>query len=104
MTRKINTKNLNKLIERTVIFIALLAVIYFIFLWTSEESIMKAYSTGIDLCPSGMESCYAMWHKYLDDYRNNQMYSGFFGFVMPIIFYVGKAFFNYIYPEVKIAE
>ena len=62
---------------------------------------MEAYGSGIYGCPSGMESCYAIWHKYLADYRNAQMYSGFFGFVMPAIFYVGKILINYIYPEVK---
>lgn len=101
MTRKINTGNLSKLINRAVISVALLAIIYFIYLWPKEASVMKAFTDGIYSCPGGMESCYAIWHKYLNDYRNAQIYSAFFGFIMPIIFYVGKAIFNYIYPEVK---
>lgn len=104
MTRKLNTKNLGKLFERIVFSIALLAIVYFIFLWTREDSIMKEYSAGIDGCPSGIKSCYAIWQKYLDDYRNAQTYSVIFGFAMPIIFYVGKMFFNYIYPETKASK
>jgi len=101
MTRKINTRNLNTVLEVVGISVALLAIVYFIFLWTREDSIMNAYSVGIHLCPSGMESCYAIWHKYLDDYRNAQMYSGFLGFVVPVMFYAGKMLFNYIYPEIE---
>jgi hypothetical protein len=101
MTRKFNAKNLNKLIKGTVIFIAFLAIAYFVFLYFKEDSIMEHYSSGIEGCPSGMESCYAIWHKYLDDYRKAQLYSGLFGFAMPLFFYIGKKIFNYIYPEIK---
>lgn len=101
MKRKINTKNLNTLVKRTVIAVAILAIVYFVFLWTREDSIMKEYSAGIDSCPSGMESCYAIWHKYLANYRSTQMFSGLFGFVVPTIFYVGKILVNYIYPEIE---
>ncbi len=104
MARKFNTKNLKKLVERTVLFVALLAILYFAYLWIREDSVMQAYSSGIDGCSTGMESCYAIWHQYLTDYRNAQVYSGFFGFIMPVLFYLGKMLVNYIYPEVRSAK
>jgi hypothetical protein len=98
MTRKLNTKNLSKLIERTVIFVAILAIIYFIFLWTREDFVMKSYSSGID--GGGLESC-AIWNNYLEGYRKAQIYSGIFGFVVPVLFFISKKIINYIYPVVQ---
>jgi len=102
MTRKINYKNLEKLSTRGVIIVAVLSIIYFVFLWSQESSIMQNYSDGIALCPGGMESCYAIWHKYLHDYRSAQLWSGLIGFVVPIFYFIGKIIFNYVYPQTEI--
>ena len=101
MVRKLNTKNLYKLVERIVLSIAVLAIIYFIYLWNTEEAVMSAYIAGIYSCPNGLESCYTIWHDYLSNYRAAQMYSAFFGFVLPILFFVGRMIVNYVFPVEK---
>lgn len=98
MTRKLDTNRLNKLIERIVIIVSLLFVGYFLFSLTREDYVIRTYTESIGTCSIGQEWCFDIWHGYLDDFRNAQLWSSIIGFGLPVVFFGGRALFNYLVP------
>jgi hypothetical protein len=101
MARKFNSHNTNKLLTRIVLLVTFLSLAYFAYLFIRDAEVNRTYLESIGTCGSGEEWCYAIWHKYLDDFRSAQQWSAVIGFGLPILFFGGKALINYIAPEHK---
>lgn len=98
MSRKIDTKRLNKIITILVIIISLVSLAYFAYSFTQESYVSSTFTESIHTC-DGESWCHQIWQDYLNDFRQMQMASGLLGIGLPIIFFGGKLLFNYLFPH-----
>ncbi len=101
MARKFDKTRFNKLVEKIVIIITLISAVYFIYLLTRDGAVNQTYLERIRTCGTGDEVCYAIWHGYLNDFREAQKWSLIVGLGLPSLFFGGKALINYLAPEQK---
>lgn len=101
MARKVNYRNINKLLTSLVILISIVSFSYFVYLSSMSDSVSRNFVENIGTCSTiDRENCVRIWQKYLSDFRTAQLWSGVIGIGLPIIFFGGKVLLNYIAPEI----
>lgn len=82
-----------------VILVSVISMAYFTYLFTQDTVVNKIYLNRIDSCSDGQELCYAIWYKWLANFRLAQLLSAIIGISLPVLFFGGRALVNYIAPE-----
>lgn len=102
MPRKLNKKRIGKLIERIVIFVSSASVLTFLYLLSQKNHVTKTYLQGSSQCVPGSDvRCLSIWINYYDNFMHSFIWSAVIAVGLPIIFFGGRALFNYLVTEVE---